>query len=166
MVRAAGLTALLLLSACGDESGNDLQKEALEQQIHALQTRIEALEGRTRPYATLKPSDKTFTWLDAGPNQVAVSLSGIEAQGNGSRVNVVITNPNDIGQRDCSSTITWGETAADGANQPGQTRKMPLGESLVGVALVKLDLSDIPPDRLGYITLSSIECQRLAFSGM
>ncbi|WP_375284220.1 hypothetical protein [Sphingobium yanoikuyae] len=167
-MRAVMLGVLGCLAACND--GGKGGSENVD--IGIMKSRIEILEGRVSrlesrqpaDYAFLKPGDKNWTWISNGAYSLRVGISNVAESGSGSKVRLDIQNPLAISLQDCEIDLLWGET--DTAGTPVESSKhkkffdIPGGLPAGDYAFPEFVLDDVPPKKLGFVTIRSIECRR------
>jgi len=161
------LAVFLLLSSCGKPPRNDLDPDAaiLRSRVDALENRLTRLEHRQpQEYAFLKPGQENWVWLWNGAYSLRIGLREVKPSGNGSRVELSVQNPLAVALRDCKASILWGQV--DDAGSPVEDTKheklFDLEAPLIAGAFSwpSFTLSDIPPSKLGFVTVKSIDCAR------
>jgi hypothetical protein len=128
----------------------DEQRKGLEAERRTLQTFMNAADA-----VTLKPTDQGFDALWHNLGIFAVELPIVTATERGSRVILRLGNMGAGAVNNVEATVEWG-TDADAP--PPRSERMPLARTVPqgGWSEVALDLSGVPPDRLGFVRLSEV----------
>lgn len=133
--------------------------------IKALEDRLDAME-RQAPSSSVefKPGVKKWQWLDNGLYIVRIDIDDMKPKGNGTEISYTIQNSLAVPLRHCKISIAWSSTDASGAviasTAHGEERDIEEGLEVGRYTPVKMLLQDLPPDKIGKITLSSLACTR------
>ena len=164
-----------LVGGCNNQSdkqiATDVDIQMLRSRITILDDRVTRLEHRQpSDYAFFSSSTKGWTWLTNGNYAVRVGLGKRAKEGNGSRQSFSFQNPLAVHLRDCTVTLTWGETDKAGTIVEGTKHQhefeLPEGIKSGDYAFPSFDLADIPPDKLGFVTVNSIDCEKTGVPGL
>lgn len=170
MVRTTAVVACLLLAACQKpaQAIKEERADALIEQIKAdaINNRLTRLENNAIPdYAAMRPGKTGWQWVNSRGLQIRVDIDKVAASGNGSKVDLAVLNPMSVGLADCSVSVFWVETDAAGVGIPNTRHHdvMRLKETLPpgDFAFPSLILEDIPPAKLGIVTVEDLMCLRL-----
>jgi hypothetical protein len=131
--------------------------KALEDGLNAM--RPQAQEGYS---ATFKPGDKKWQWLNNGLYIVRIDLDDMKPKGNGTELNYTILNTISVPLRNCKISVAWSSTDSSGAVIPttahGEQRDIDDTLEVGRFTPAKMILQDLPPDKIGSVTLSGLEC--------
>lgn len=135
----------------------------LRSEVDALQIRVQRLEySQPADYLAFKPTEKSWRWLTSQDYPVRMGIHDLAAAGNGSKVSFDIGNPLAMSLGSCTIRLIWFETDSQG-NAVTNTRHedvrkidgwIPAG----GYATPNFSLEDIPPAKLGKVTVSDLLC--------
>ena len=164
MVRMAALLLCLFSSGCDkpyDPTAADVATMKID--VDSLKSRVAELEKvQLAGIVYLKTSDKEWQWLHGDFGAIRVGLGDIAKSGNGSKIDLVIQNPLAATLRECSVDIGWYSTDASGAakSETAHTKNFDIRENLTGGQFVvpSFDLADLPPDRLGGVSVGNLNC--------
>ena len=138
----------------------------LRNRVEALETRLLAVQYRQpADYVSFKPSEKNWQWLTSQGFPLRVGIRGTKASGNGSEVSFDIGNPLAMDLGTCTIKLIWAETDSQGIAVAGTRHEdvreiegwIPAG----GYAAPDFTLEDIPPPKLGLVTVSDLNCLKL-----
>ena len=165
MVRAAVVGLALALASCGRAPEIDYDQKLLEVRLSIHEDRLNRLEARQpADYAAFRPKDKSWQWVTNQDFPLRVGIDKIAASGNGSKVTVSVGNPLSMALRDCTMSVLWAETDSQGvaieATKHKESMKLEADLPAGGFAFPSFDLADIPPAKLGLVTVSEIYCLR------
>lgn len=168
-MRRITIIAAVLVTACNNQSARltntEVENQLLRARLTVLEDRLTRLEDR-QPinYAFLKTNSKNWVWLANGGYTLRVGLEKTTKAGNGSRVSLTVQNPLSVHLRGCTARLLWGETNSQGnpveASKHQKEFDLPNGFDSGTYSFPEFDLGDIPPDKLGFVTVQSIDCER------
>lgn len=165
----------LLLVGCDNPNSSAVDSDEtkaelalLRSQLGTLRSQVDRQGDRLVPdEAYMKPGERGFSWMQTGPMIFRIALIEIKPSGNGSSVEFAVGNLMAMGVRDCIMSASWGSTDASGQAVPStqHSADFNLGESIPAgdFAYPNVTLADLPPAKLGYVTVTRIRCLRNAF---
>ena len=169
VTRLSILLAALAITACRQESSAPpiaVATSSTEARLAELEKSVAELRTTSiTRIAYLKPGSPGWVLIDTtGSMPLRVGLDEIKAHANGSEVAVQIGNPSSISLRECTLQVGWRETKPDGSTIADTWHNtsihlatpLPAGD----FATHKMQLPDIPPEKLGAVTIGNIECLR------
>lgn len=173
-MRGIVLAAALVLAGCKPapaDEGTKADLALLRSKVDFLEGRLTRLEHRLpEDYATMKPGDKNWQWVDSGHLTYRIGINKVVPEGNGSKVTLTLLNAMSVNLRDCSISITWGETDKSGylVDATKHSAKMEIDGNLPAgdFAFPSFTLPDIPPAKLGLVTAQDLDCQRTAIAAL
>lgn len=163
------LLAALAISACRQETSSPpiaVTTTSTEARLAELEKNVADLRTTSiTRIAYLKPGAPGWVLIHTTGNMpLRVGLDEIKAHSNGTEVVMQLGNPSSVNLRECTLQIGWGETKPDGSTiaDTWHNTSIHLAESLPAgdFATPKIRLSDIPPEKLGAVTIGNVECLR------
>lgn len=173
-MRWGALLCIIAVAGCSnssDDALSDAQADLViaNTKIDALINRVDRLEKQApSDYASFNPTDGGWSWLWTGDFAIRIGIESVARSGNGSKVKLAILNPLAANLMGCSIRADWGETDSSGTmvQDTAHNETFTLKEIISAGDFVfpEVNLSDIPPARLGKVTLSEFRCSRSSHS--
>lgn len=169
MTRLIALFAALAITACRQDNSTPpiaVATSSTEARLAELEKSVADLRATSNiRIAYLKPGSPGWVLIDTtGSMPLRVGLDEIKSHANGSEVTVQLGNPSSVSLRECTLQVGWGETKPDGSTiaETWHSAAIRLAETLPAgdFAAPKIQLPDIPPERLGAVTVGNVECLR------
>lgn len=160
-MRILALFAVIAASGCR-EAPTANSKGSAQDRITALEKRVDVIEFdkliNDQHAAFLKPSETGYSLIETDFGRITVTLANVQPYANGSQIVLEFGNPTSARFNTIKAKIEWGETDEKGVVKDDHARSIDWSptEPLPGGSWHKytLNLSDIPPTRLGWVRVS------------
>lgn len=165
-MKQLGIFALMILAGCDSQANPATSQDlfALKLQVDSLSRQLNAVQSsQAADYVSFSPGQNDgWSWVSTGPYALRASLKEVTPQGNGSKLRLVIGNPLATQFSECSVNIMWAETDASGVVIPSSRHDkiFDLEPVASGFTFHNAAVADIPPEKLGRVTLSRLRCSR------